>query len=253
MGILTALSETVAYSKQRSHRIEGLADGVFAIVMTLLVLDIHVPLKEFNTEKDVYSSLLQAVPGILTFVLSFSVAGQSWSIFTNHFNYIHTTDRNENIITLLYLMFVSFLPFSTSFLSEHTWSRVAMGFYLINILLMFSFSTLHWFYAYRMGLVKSEACIVIHKAIMLRVRAKYIAYAIVVCCCFFSSYLALAGTILIHVIFTFSGFIELLICFSGKKIRTANNSRQILMLKAPAEPGTDSNTYLNESAVQLIK
>ncbi|HKC37648.1 MAG TPA: TMEM175 family protein [Chitinophagaceae bacterium] len=225
MGILTALSETVAYHKQRSHRIETLADGVFAIVMTLLVLDIHVPIKEINSENDVYSSLLHAIPRILTFILSFSVAGQSWSIFTNHFNYIHTTDRNENIITLLYLMFVSLLPFSTSFLSVHLWSRVAMGFYIINILLMFSFSTLHWLYAYRMGFVKAEgdSSVVIHKAIMRRVRAKYIAYALVVICCFFSSYLALAGTILIHIIFTFSGFIELLVSASGKKIKTATH------------------------------
>ena len=253
MGILTALSETVAYHKQRSHRIEALTDGVFAIVMTLLVLDIRVPGKEMNSENDVWSSLLKVVPSILTFILSFSVAGQSWSIFSNHFNYMHRTDRNENIITLLFLMFVSLLPFSTSFLSEHPWSRVAMGFYLINILLMFSFSTLHWFYAYRMGLVNGEICVVIHKAIMQRVRAKYIAYAISVCCCFFGSYLALAGTILIHVIFTFSGFIELLICFSGKKVKTPNNSQQILMLKSPVETDKNSNDYLNESAAQLIK
>jgi len=226
MGILTALSEAVAYRKQRSHRIETLADGVFAIVMTLLVLDIHVPHKDINSEMNVYSSLMQAVPAILTFILSFSVAGQSWSIFTNHFNYIQMTDRNENIITLLYLMFVSLLPFSTSFLSEHLWSRVAMGFYLINILLMFSFSTLHWLYAYRTGLVKVEgdSCVVIHKAIMRRVRAKYIAYLIAVCCCFFSSYLALIGTIFIHIIFTFSGFIELLFSFSKKKITTTSSS-----------------------------
>jgi uncharacterized membrane protein len=251
MGILTALSETVAYRKQRSHRIETLADGVFAIVMTLLVLDIHAPLKEINNESDVYSSLLQAVPGILTFILSFSVAGQSWSIFTNHFNYIDMTDRNENIITLLYLMFVSLLPFSTSFLSEHSWSKVAMGFYLINILLMFSFSTLHWLYAYHTGLAKgaSDSSVVIHKAIMRRVRAKYLAYGIVVICCFFSSYLALAGTILIHIIFTFSGFIELLISFSGKRAKTNGNPQAILKSESPAETDIDPNDYVNERSL----
>jgi len=251
MGILKALSETVAYRKQRSHRIETLADGVFAIVMTLLVLDIHVPIKEVNTENDVYSSLLHAVPAILTFILSFSVAGQSWSIFTNHFNYIHTTDRNENIITLLYLMFVSLLPFSTSFLSEHPWSRVAMGFYLVNILLMFSFSTLHWLYAYRTGLVKADgdSCVVIHKAIMLRVKAKYMAYALAVCCCFFNSYLALAGTILIHIVFTFSGLIEMLNCFLRKKKKHASHSQEIVTPTSLTESETDPNDYINERAM----
>ena len=247
MGILTALSETVAYHKQRSHRIEALADGVFAIAMTLLVLDIRVPFKELNSEKDVWSSLLHTIPRILTFILSFSVAGQSWSVFTNHFNYMHTTDRNENIITLLYLMFVSLLPFSTSFLSEHLWSRVAMGFYIFNILLIISFNTLHWLYAYHKGLVKREgdSSIVIHKAIMRRVGAKYIAHGIVVVCCFFNSYLALAGTILTHVIFTFSGLIELLYSSSEKKINTTGHSLQSVSPGLPAETGTMTNEDLN--------
>ena len=241
MGILAALSETVAYHKQRSHRIEALTDGVFAIVMTLLVLDIRVTPKEMNSENDVWSSVLHVVPSILTFILSFSVAGQSWSIFSNHFNYMHRTDRNENIITLLYLMFVSLLPFSTSFLSEHPWSRVAMGFYLFNILLMFSFSTLHWFYAYRIGLVKRDLCVVIHKAIMKRVKAKYIAYGIVVGCCFFSSYLALAGTIFIHIIFTFSGLIELLYTALIKKFKTPNQPQLITFPQSPADTALEFN------------
>lgn len=253
MGILAALSETVAYHKQRSHRIEALTDGVFAIVMTLLVLDIRVTPKEMNSETDVWSSVLNVVPSILTFILSFSVAGQSWSIFSNHFNYMHRTDRNENIITLLYLMFVSLLPFSTSFLSEHPWSRVAMGFYLFNILLMFSFSTLHWFYAYRIGLVKRDLCVVIHRAIMQRVRAKYMAYGIVVGCCFFSSYLALAGTILIHIIFTFSGVIELLYTVSVKKFKTPGHPQLITFPGYPTGAATESNDRYDGPDAQLIK
>jgi uncharacterized membrane protein len=254
MGILAALSERVAYHKQRSQRIEALTDGVFAIVMTLLVLDIRVPLKEMNSENDVWYSVLQVVPRILTFILSFSVAGQSWSIFTNHFNYIHRTDRNENIITLLYLMFVSLLPFSTSFLSENPWSRVAMGFYLFNILLMFSFSTLHWFYAYHMGLVKDEDyCVVIHKAIMRRVRAKYLAYGIVVGCCFFNSYLALGGTILIHVVFTFSGFIELLYIVLVKKFKTPGHPLLITFPESTVETAMGSDDRHDRPDVQLIK
>lgn len=50
------LNEKAAYHKQRSHRIEALADGVFAIAMTLLVLDIRLPLGEMNTEKEVWFS-----------------------------------------------------------------------------------------------------------------------------------------------------------------------------------------------------
>src|SRR5688572_18412380 len=143
MRISQNLFGSGAYHKQRSHKIEGLADGVFAIVMTLLVLDIRIPLKEMNTENGVWLSLLHTLPKILTFILSFSVAGQFWSIFTNQFNYVHSSDRNENIIAMFFLMSVSLLPFSTSFLSEHLWSRVAIGFYALNLLLILFFHTLH--------------------------------------------------------------------------------------------------------------
>jgi uncharacterized membrane protein len=222
MNITNYLGEGIAYHKQRSHRIETLADGVFAITMTILVLDIRIPIKEMNTEEGILFSLLNTLPKILTFVLSFSVAGQFWSIFTNQFNYIHTSDRKENIIAFFYLMFVSLLPFSASFLSEHLWSRVAVGFYIFNLLLILSFHTLHWFYSYYTGLVKVEGNdkIVIHKAIMSRAKTAFVAYAILIGCCFFSSYLALCGTILVHVIFTFGGFIEMLYSKRTQKIKS---------------------------------
>ena len=213
----------MAYHKQRSHRIEELADAVFAIVMTLLVLDIRIPVKEMDTEMGIWVSLVDTLPKILTFVLSFSVAGQFWSIFINQFNYIHISDRRENLIGLFYLMFVSLLPFSTSFLSEHLWSRVAVGFYVFNLLLILSFHTLHWFYSYRAGLVNVEqtAGVVVNNAIMKRAKTAFTAYGIVAISCLFNSYLALASTILVHVIFTFGGIIEMLYWKRGHKIKIA--------------------------------
>jgi uncharacterized membrane protein len=226
-----SLLGSAAYHKQRSHKIEGLADGVFAIAMTLLVLDIRIPLKELNTEKDVWLSLLDTMPKILTFILSFSVAGQFWSIFTNQFNYVHTSDRNEIIIAMFFLMSVSLLPFSTSFLSEHLWSRAAVGFYTFNMLLILLFHTLHWFYSYHSGLVKLEGDerVVIHKAIMNRARTALIAYLIVGGCCFYNSYMALCGTILMHIIFACTGFIEMVHFSARKKINKRRRVKKKLL------------------------
>lgn len=227
MRILQNLFGSGAYHKQRPHKIEGLADGVFAIVMTLLVLDIHIPLTEMNSEKGVWLSLLHTLPKILTFILSFSVTGQFWSIFTNQFNYVHVSDRNENIIAMFFLMSVSLLPFSTSFLSDHLWSRVATGFYTFNLLIILFFHTLHWYYSYHNGLVKPGGYerVVVHKAIMNRARTAFIAYVIVLGCCFYSSYLALCGTILTHIVFTFTGFLEMLQVLLRKKSNVAVISR----------------------------
>lgn len=113
MKTLIEIKEDVAYKKQRSHRIEALADGVFAIAMTLLVLDIRVPLGEINTEQAIWLSLVHVFPKIFAFVLSFLVAGLFWTVFENQFNYIRTADRNENVI--FYLLMISFLPFQLLF------------------------------------------------------------------------------------------------------------------------------------------
>ena len=238
MELLKSFGEKIAFHKQRSHRIETLADGVFAIVMTLLVLDIRIPLMEMDTEKGLLVSLWHTVPKILTFILSFSLVGQFWVIITNQFNYIQESDRNGIIIVIFFLLFVSLLPFSTSFLSEHLWSRVAIGFYVFNILLIITFGTLHWLYSWHTGLVKlaEDKGMVIHKAIMRLARTALISYGIVAVSCFFSNRLALYATILLQIAFTFTGFFEMIHTAWKKKfrIRKATNSKN----KKIAEPSS---------------
>ena len=135
MLIPKSLSEKIAHRKQRTHRIEELADGVFAIAMTLLVLDIRIPLEDM-IKLGVRLYLELALPKFLTYILSFSIAGLLWSAFVNQFNYIHASDRNENIIGIFFLMFISLLPFTSSFLSSHLESKVAVGLYVFNIILI---------------------------------------------------------------------------------------------------------------------
>ena len=186
MRIPESLIGKIALHRQRSHRIEALADGVFAIAMTLLVLDIRLPIKELNTEHELWHSLLHISPKILTYIISFLAAGQFWIIFINQFNYIYAADRNENVIAVFYLMFISLLPFSTSFLSEHLWSRVAVGFYLFNILLIAVSLTIHWRYAYFRGLVKADNNQedIIHRSLMKHAKIAFTAYSLVAFCCF---------------------------------------------------------------------
>jgi uncharacterized membrane protein len=221
MDILKSFGERVAFHKQRPHRIEALSDGVFAIVMTLLVLDIRIPVGHMTSETNLWYALMHTAPKILTYVLSFSLAGQFWSVFMNQFNYIRSSDRNGNIIAVFYFLFVSLLPFSTSFLSEHLWSKVAVGFYVFNIFFIVLLATFHWMYSYYAGLVQVEENnrTVIHAAIMRLARTALVSYGIVFCFCFFSSYLALCATIFLQIIFTFIGFIEMLYSAFNAKLK----------------------------------
>lgn len=222
MELLKSLGEKVAYHKQRSHRIESLSDAVFAIVMTLLVLDIRIPSTAISSETQMWTALYHTLPHILTFILSFLVVGQLWTVFCNQFNYIHASDRNEVIIAIFYLLFVSLIPFSTALLSHHLWSGLAMGCYVLNILLCLFTLTLHWKYSYHKGLVLMDVRKkkVIHQAILRRARTAFIGYTIVAVSCFVNSYLALAAIILLQVLITFTGFMELLLSTRAKKMMT---------------------------------
>ncbi len=122
MELLKSFGEKVAFHKQRSHRIEALADGVFAIVMTLLVLDIRTPLNEMDSEKGLLVSLWLTIPKIFTFVLSFSLVGQFWVILTNQFNHIQESDRNSIIIVIFFYCLFHYFHFPRLF-SANTYGR----------------------------------------------------------------------------------------------------------------------------------
>jgi len=224
LDILRPFSQKVAYHNQRSKRIEGLADGVFSIVMTLLVLDIRLPAHVVNSEIGIWTALVYTAPKIVTFMLSFSVAGLFWSLFINQFNYIHASDRNQIIIAIFYLLFISLLPFSTSFLSEFLWSKVAIGFYVLNILLIILLVTLHWVYSYHAGMIQRDGKknVFIHRAMMKRAKTAFIGYGIVAGCCFYNSYIAVYATILLQIIFTFIGFLEIFNNGLGEKVKEFN-------------------------------
>ena len=102
-------------------RLEAFSDGVFSIVMTLLVIDIKVP----EVAGDVSSTALMAAlaklaPHMWLFVATFAVLAVAW---INHHFLFHvfakTVDRWLNLLNLLYLMIVVFVPFSASFFSAY--------------------------------------------------------------------------------------------------------------------------------------
>lgn len=87
--------------------------------------------------------------------------------------------------------------------------------------------TLHWLYCWHTGLVRlaEDKGIVIHKAIMRLARTALISYGIVAVSCFFSNRLALYATILLQIVFTFIGFIEMINSAWKKKLGIINKAR----------------------------
>lgn len=112
----------------QSHaRLSALSDGLFAIAMTLLVLDLRVPATEaVHTEVDLWRALLGRSPQLLMYLMSFLTLGIFWVGQQTQLNYLARADRNFAWIHIGFLSTVALMPFSTRLLAEFMTYRVAL-------------------------------------------------------------------------------------------------------------------------------
>jgi uncharacterized membrane protein len=191
---------------QNTQRIEAISDGVFAVAMTLLVLDIKVPIAEtIKTETELAHSFFALMPKFVVYFLSFMTVGIFWTGQSTQFKYIEKSDRNLNWITLLFLLFVSLLPFTTAFLSEHITFKFAIIVYWFNILLLGIALYINWKYAYKnnfLTIADTEKAAV-NTAISKRIIIAQTLYAGGALLCFASPYLSIAVIIAIQINYAF--------------------------------------------------
>jgi uncharacterized membrane protein len=129
-------------------RIETLTDGVFAIVMTLLVLEIAVPqLSNSEVAAELTKELLELWPVLLSYATSFIILGFFWIAHDDQFHYIKRANRILLWITIFYLMFVAFVPFSTSLIGEYGDQQISVIIYGINISIVGFWEYVLWRYA----------------------------------------------------------------------------------------------------------
>jgi uncharacterized membrane protein len=132
-----------------TNRIEALSDGVFAIAMTLLIIEVHVPRVDAVSASALGQVLRQLAPQVGAFVVSFFILGTLWIGHQNHFVHIRKSNRTLLWLNLGFLCAIAFLPFSTAFLAAY-WSQPLGGaLYGINLIVSGMFLWLHWVYATR--------------------------------------------------------------------------------------------------------
>jgi uncharacterized membrane protein len=130
------------------ERSKALADGVFAIVMTLLVLELAVPVVMTKGGHDSLAhALLEMWPEFLFYFLSFLILGMYWLVHHMLFDVIIAYDSTLVWLNIFYLMFVSLIPFSTSLFGRYTSETVTTVIYGINLLLIFLMGFSIWTYA----------------------------------------------------------------------------------------------------------
>ena len=118
------------------QRLIALADGVFAIVMTLLVFQLAVPLAA-DTER-LGSALADMWPEFLIYVLSFLVLGVFWLVHHLVFDTVARYDTTLIWLNILFLMLSSLVPFSTGLFIEHGAITVTALVYGANMTFLFA-------------------------------------------------------------------------------------------------------------------
>ena len=109
---------------ERTHdpaRLMALTDGVFAIVITLLVLEIHVP--ELTGGESLVDAIKEIRPSFVAFTISFLAVAIAWSAHRDLFAHVRLTDRNLVWLNLLYMLPLSLLPFGAALSRGTTVSR----------------------------------------------------------------------------------------------------------------------------------
>ena len=115
-------------------RIVNFSDGVFAIVITLLILTIEVPdIPPASVAQELPSRLLALTPDLLSYVISFLVIAIYWQAHHSVFEPIRGYDRTLLWLNFLFLMTISFLPFPTSLLGEYREQQLPVVIYAINV------------------------------------------------------------------------------------------------------------------------
>jgi uncharacterized membrane protein len=139
------------------HRIEGLIDGVFAVALTLLVLDIKVPDDStYANNAELWARLLTLERHFAIYVISFIMIGIYWVAHHVQFHYVRYTDRRLIWINMLFLLLISFLPFATDLVGDHEDLILPCIIYGITLLALSSLSYVHLRYVARHPFLATE-------------------------------------------------------------------------------------------------
>lgn len=193
---------TITYNRvagQSIERLAALSDGIFAVAMTLLVLDLRVPAADaVHSEHDLWRGLAGFAPRLLMYMMSFLTLGIFWVGQQTHLNHLARSDRRFSWIHIAFLFAVSLMPFSTTLLAAFPRYRLALVAYWLNIFLLGAilYAGLRW--SMRAGLAKPDLTQEIAAAFCRRILSGQSLYAFGAALCIFNTYWSIAFIVLVQ-------------------------------------------------------
>jgi uncharacterized membrane protein len=184
-------------------RLAALSDGVFAVAMTLLVLDLKPPSVPKRPQQPVWSggggsehALLHGLshdvaPRLLPYAMSFLTLGIFWVGQQAQLENFTRSTRPLTWIHLMFLLGVTLMPFSTGLLAQDTTYRLSMAVYWLNLFLLGAVLFVSLVYAERAGLMSAETTPDMRTAMRRRIVVYQCLYAVAALTCLINTYLAI--------------------------------------------------------------
>lgn len=193
------------------ERLAALSDGIFAVVMTLLVLDLRVPaVKALHTRQPIWAdgalkaehalwhALIQLGPQLLAYFMSFLTLGIFWLAQQSQLSQFTRSNRDLTWIHLVFLFAVSLMPFSTALLADYIASRLALLVYWFNLLFLGVMLWTSLRYAHRSGLIKPDTSAELRSATERRILIYQALYALSLLFCVVNTYVSIAMLVLLQ-------------------------------------------------------
>jgi uncharacterized membrane protein len=192
-------------------RLAALSDGVFAIALTLLVLDLAVPVNHaihaeqpiwhhgtLSSEDKVIDVLGDLAPNFLTYLMSFLTLGIFWVGQQTQLEQLERSDRDFTWIQLVFLLGVTLIPFSTGLLSEYITYRSALVVYWLNLLVLGVVLYASLRYAERAHLVRADVSLAERGAVRRRIGIFQALYVFALLLSVFDTYLSIGFLVFVQ-------------------------------------------------------
>jgi len=181
------------------ERLSACSDGVFSVALTLLVLDLHVPVREaIHNEHDLWRAIVVLSPRLVPYLMTFMTVGIFWVGQQAQLNFFERSNRDLAWIHIAFLLVITLTPFSTALLAEFITYRLAVIIYWLNILAAGVTLYWSWKYAVRAHLVKESVPADLRAAVERRIVVAQALYAMGVLLCAINTFWSIGFIVLVQ-------------------------------------------------------
>ena len=194
-----------AFLPGASKRLEALSDGVFAIACTLLVIEIHIPhFKSRLSLAEQWHEFSELIPSLIAFGFSFLNILVFWNNHDAINKVIVRYDTKTTYLNIVFLLFISLIPFTTAFIGQNPHSFVAIAAY--GLVLMFASLTAILMYhhlAFKSNLFLPEVSAKSKRRVYKQIASSPFIYIVAITAGLITTYIPITIYIIMPIVFMF--------------------------------------------------